>query len=68
MTILSVPDMSCGHCKASVTQALGSVADAGSIQIDMDKREVALDGSAAPETLIAALNQVGFPATVLSAK
>ncbi len=68
MTLLSVPDMSCGHCKASVTQALSAIPGTAAIEVDLTTRQVHLTSPAAPETLLAALDEIGFPATVLSAK
>lgn len=39
---LIVPDMSCGHCKASIKKA---VADAGGVaQVDLDTKQVTVDG------------------------
>ncbi len=63
MTRLSVPDMSCGHCKASVEAALAGVAD--SVSVDLAAREVTARGDAA--AMIAALAKVGFPAAEFSA-
>ncbi|VDC30120.1 heavy-metal-associated domain-containing protein [Pseudogemmobacter humi] len=61
MTVLSVPDMSCGHCKASVEAALKPIATL--VEVDLAAREVRAEG-AGPEALIAALAAVGFPARV----
>ena len=63
MTTLSVPDMSCGHCKASVEAALAPLA--ATVTVDLPARQVRAEG-AAPESLIAALANAGFPATVVS--
>jgi copper chaperone len=63
MTRLSVPDMSCGHCKAVVEAALGAVPDAGAIGVDLTTRQVKVAGTAAVEALLAALNKVGYPAS-----
>lgn len=68
MTLLSVPDMSCGHCKASVTQALSALPGADTITVDLTTRQVDVAGNAAPETILAALNAIGFPAQVIAAK
>jgi len=68
MTLLSVPDMSCGHCKASVTQALSALPGADAISVDLTTRQVDVAGSAAPEAILAALNEIGFPAQVIAAK
>lgn len=66
MTRLSVPDMSCDHCKASVQSALGALPDAGTINVDLDRGEVAVSGPATPADLIAALAGIGFPAQVIA--
>lgn len=62
MTKLSVPDMSCGHCKASVEAALAPIAT--QVQVDLANRQVQADG--VPEAMIRALEAVGFPATVVA--
>ncbi len=64
MTKLSVPDMSCGHCKASVLSALTPLASA--VSVDLDKREVSVEGAADTRGLIAALAAIGFPATAVA--
>lgn len=62
MTTLSVPDMSCGHCKASVEAALAPLASR--VQVDLPARRVTAEG-APPRALIDALAAVGFPAVVV---
>jgi copper chaperone len=62
MTRLSVPDMSCGHCKASVEAALAPLTS--TVVVDLPNRQVQAEG-AAPDALIKALAAVGFPASVL---
>jgi len=57
---LSVPDMSCGHCRASIDSVvtpLGAKAD-----YDMAQRRVTVTGAATPQAVIAALDRIGFPA------
>ncbi len=61
MITLSVPDMSCGHCKASVEAALAPLA--ARVTVDLPARTVRPEGAPA-EALIRALAEVGFPATV----
>jgi copper chaperone len=58
----SVPDMSCGHCKAAVETALARLNPA-SVAVDLPARSVAVTG-AAPEAVVAALAAVGFPAAL----
>lgn len=64
MTTLSVPDMSCNHCKMTVEKALGEVAGAGSVKVDLSSRQVEVDGRAPVEALLQALDRAGYPATV----
>lgn len=63
MTTLSVPDMTCGHCKASVESALKPIASA--VEVDLTTRQVRAEGAPA-EALVKALSEIGFPATVLA--
>lgn len=64
MTTLSVPDMSCNHCKATVEAALGAVPEAGAVTVDLTARKVEVAGSAPAADLINALDKAGYPATV----
>ena len=63
MTRLSVPDMSCNHCKAAIEAALASVPDSGTIKVDLTTRQVEVTGPAPVDALIQALDQAGYPAT-----
>ena len=64
-TELSVPDMSCGHCKAAVETALGAVPGVGTVTVDLAARKITVAGQAAPDALCAALDLAGYPAAVL---
>lgn len=65
MTTLAIPDMTCGHCKASVESALAALGDAGTITVDLTAKTATASGSASPDRLLRALDEVGFPATVI---
>ena len=67
MTLLSVPDMTCGHCRASVESALSALPGAGRITVDLPARRVDVSGPIAADTIIAALDEIGFPAEVVPA-
>lgn len=41
--ILDVPDISCGHCKASIESALGKAAGISGVQVDIATKRVFLD-------------------------
>ena len=61
MTLLSVPDMSCGHCKASVEAALSPLPGMAPVAVDLAKRQVTVAGPA--DQALKALEAIGFPAT-----
>lgn len=65
MTTLSVPDMSCNHCKATVEAALGAVPEAGAITVDLTTRKVQVAGTALAAALLLALDKAGYPAAVV---
>jgi len=65
MTKFSVPDMSCGHCKAAVEAALATVTGVGQVSVDLEARTVSVAGTARVDALCAALATSGYPATVL---
>lgn len=66
MTTLSIPDMTCGHCKASVLAALDRLGDAGTVTVDLATRTATATGPADAARLIRALDEVGFPASVVA--
>lgn len=60
--ILSVPEMSCGHCKATIEAALSAVG--GKARFDLENREIEVSGL--PEaTVLAALKGAGYAAEVV---
>ncbi|MFN6978091.1 MAG: heavy-metal-associated domain-containing protein [Gemmobacter sp.] len=59
---LSVPDMSCQHCKAAVEAAIARIDPAAQVTVDLAARRVAVAGTASPAAVIAALAAAGFPA------
>ncbi len=64
MTTLSIPDMSCGHCKASVEAALAPMAVA--ITVDLPARQVDVQGAPDITAVLAALDEIGFPAQIVA--
>jgi copper chaperone len=65
MITLSIPDMSCGHCKAAVERALADVPGTGTIIVDLAAQAATVSGSPDPAPLLAALHSAGYPATVV---
>lgn len=67
MTTLSVPDMTCGHCKASVEAALAKVPGVAAVTVDLGTHRVEVEGEAQVEVMVSALDEIGFPAEVVTA-
>jgi copper chaperone CopZ len=65
---LLVPDMTCRHCVRTVTAALRDVAGVQLVAADARTTRVELHGEPVVTDVITALEAVGFPGTVLSAR
>lgn len=65
MTKFSIPDMSCGHCKATVEKAVASLDPAAKVAVDLTTRLVDVTSTSTTEALIAALKGAGFEAAVV---
>ena len=64
MLEFNLPDMSCGHCKATVEKTIAAVDQAARVSVDLDKRTVEVSGTADSAALLKALADEGYPATV----
>ncbi len=64
MTTFSVPDMSCGHCKAAIEKAIGGADSTSKIEFDMDARKIDVASKLPVEELTALLEKEGYPSTV----
>ncbi len=62
---LSVPDMSCGHCKAAVERAIAAEDAAATVSVDLAARLVEVKTALSAAAVMAALAQEGYPATLL---
>ena len=56
----NLPDMSCGHCVAAITEAIKTADAQAHIQIDRDTRTAEVDSALPRETLAAALSAAGY--------
>lgn len=65
MTKLSIPDMSCGHCRASIEGALAPLPGFEGIRFDAEARTAEVEGPVSERTLLSALESIGFPAQVV---
>ncbi len=64
MTKLNVPEMSCGHCKATIEKAVAGVDADARVSVDLENRTVSIESAIADAALIDALKAEGFEATV----
>lgn len=55
-----VPEMSCGHCKATIEKAVAAVDKAAQVAVDLEARTVVIRSDAAEATLRAAIEQAGY--------
>ena len=61
--VYTVPDMSCGHCKAAVSAALQGIAGVESVAVDLDTKLVVVRGDRLDDqALRAAIDQAGYRA------
>lgn len=67
MITLSIPDMSCGHCKATVEKTVASLDPSAKVAVDLTTRHVDVTSTSTPEALISALKGAGYPAAVFNA-
>jgi copper chaperone len=61
---LTVPDMTCGHCKAAVERALAEAAPGATVAVDLPARRVTVTGATDEGAVLAALAEEGYPETV----
>jgi copper chaperone len=60
MLVFKVPNMSCGGCARSVMAALRGVDPALEIRVDLERREVVVEGVADAGALTSALRAAGY--------
>lgn len=63
MTTYHIPDMSCGHCKATVEKAIHTIDPAAQIEFDMKARQITVQSGTDTAHMKAALAEAGYPAS-----
>lgn len=58
--IIKIEGMSCDHCKMAVEKALKAVDGVESVQVDLEKKQAMVTGSANTDDLYDAIEEVGF--------
>lgn len=59
-TKLKVEGMSCNHCKMAVEKALHEISGVESVQVNLDQKEVVVNGSADRSQLAKAIEEAGY--------
>ena len=59
MITLSVPEISCGHCKDTIEGAVRGLDGVTRVDVDVDAKTVQVDGGE-QSTIIEAIEDVGF--------
>ncbi len=59
---LSVPDISCAHCKTSIEGAVAGIAGVKGVEVNIDDRtvDVAYDDALPLETIVEAIEEQGY--------
>jgi copper chaperone len=55
-----VPAISCGHCKQAIEGAVGALDDVERVEVDIEARTVAVEGTASEDTVTAAIDEAGY--------
>ena len=59
----NVPDMSCGHCVATITKAVKALDASAEVNPDLAARTVSIETSAPVPAVSRALEEAGYPNT-----
>ncbi|MEU0248041.1 cation transporter [Streptomyces sp. NPDC006235] len=64
-TTYAVSGMSCGHCKATLTEAIGELDGVRGVEVDLDRGHVTVTSAAEPDdAMIAeAVDEAGYELT-----
>lgn len=59
-TIIKIEGMSCGHCTAAVEKALKALPGVETVQVDLDKKQAVVTGTASLAAMHEAIEDIGF--------
>lgn len=57
----TLPDMSCGHCKSTVTQTVQRVDPAARVDVDLGTKQVRIESQRPADAFSRALAEEGYP-------
>ena len=58
-----IPDMSCGHCVATVTKAVKTADPEATVEIDLAARKASVISTRDPQAIATVLGEADYPAT-----
>ena len=61
MIEFELPDMSCGHCASTVTQACRLVDPAAKVEVDLSSKKVKVESGESRAEFVEALTEAGYP-------
>lgn len=67
-TIFKVESMSCHHCKMRIENSLKSLQDIKKFSIDLQQKEVIIEGNISPEEVKSAIGAAGYQAVQIENK
>lgn len=56
-----LPDMSCGHCRAAVTEAVKEADANAAVDVDLSQKTVKVESGLSREQLAGVLSEAGYP-------
>ncbi|MGH1369792.1 MAG: heavy-metal-associated domain-containing protein [Maritimibacter sp.] len=59
-----IPDMTCDHCKAKIEDAVLDLDEGAAVRFDMGARQIEVETVLDHNTVIGAINDAGYDATV----
>ena len=62
MITFHIPDMSCGHCKATVEKTIHALDPAARIEFDMAARRISVESNTDAARVKTSLAEAGYPA------
>ncbi|MBA3773471.1 MAG: heavy-metal-associated domain-containing protein [Ramlibacter sp.] len=61
MLEFNLPDMSCGHCASTVSQACKLVDPAAKVEVDVNSKRVKIESAGDRREFAQALTEAGYP-------
>lgn len=62
MPIFNIPDMTCGHCKETVENAILELDNSAAVSVDLDTHHVDVDTQTDTVAIVTALKTAGYVA------